>query len=37
MRLTATVVAALAKGGLIAMHGKSLKVSCDKSKSSLPR
>jgi hypothetical protein len=27
MRLTATRVAALGKGGVIAMHGKSLKVS----------
>jgi hypothetical protein len=37
MRLTATLVAALAKGGLIAMHGKSLKVSCDKGKSFAPK
>lgn len=37
MRLTATLVAALAKGGVIAMHGKSLKGSCDKGKSFAPK
>jgi hypothetical protein len=37
-RLTATLVAALAKGGgVIAMHGKSLKGSCDKGKSFAPK